>query len=73
MEGVNHVDIVQVGSGSLVCDIDRMLQWQAPYREGLKLGIAGTDATLVLIVELAQAYGHFPRTWAWSRDNNQLA
>ena len=50
MERVNHVDIVQVGCSSLVSDVDRMLQRQVPYREGLKLSITGTNATLVLII-----------------------
>ena len=36
----------------LVGDVDRMLQWKVPNWEGPKLRIAGTDATLVLVVEL---------------------
>ena len=50
MEGVNHVHIVEVGSRSLVGNVDRMLQWQTPYWEGLEFRITCTDAALVLIV-----------------------
>ena len=72
MERVNHVDIVQVGSGSLVGYVDRMLQWQIPYREGLEFGITGTYAALVFVIQLTEAYSHLTRTRSRSRDDNQL-
>ena len=43
----------------LIGQIDRMLQRQIPDGEGLILGVAGLDAPAVLLVELAQAGGHF--------------
>ena len=52
MEGVYHVHVVQVGGGSLIGQVYRMLERQVPHREGLKLGIACADATLVLVIEL---------------------
>ena len=52
MERVNHVHIVEVGSGSLIGDIDGMLQGEVPYGEGLKLRITGTDPAFVLVIEL---------------------
>ena len=52
MERINHIDIVEVGGRSLVGDVHGMLQWKVPHRESLELGIAGTCATLVLVIEL---------------------
>ena len=50
MEGVYHVDIIQVGSGSLIGYVDRMLEGQIPHREGLKLAVSRSHTPLVLIV-----------------------
>ena len=50
MEWVNHIDIIEVGSSCLISDVDRMLEREIPYREGLKLGISGTHSALVFIV-----------------------
>ena len=58
MEGVDHVDVVQVHGGGLVGQVHRVLEGQVPHREGLILGVARPDAPAVLLVELAQARGH---------------
>ena len=50
MEGVYHVDIIQVGSGCLIGYVDRMLEGQIPHREGLKLAVSRSHTPLVLIV-----------------------
>ena len=71
VEGVNHVDIVEVGSGCLVGDVDGVLQRERPYGEGLKFGIAGLDAALVLIVELREADGHLAAARTRSRDDDE--
>ena len=47
MEGVDHIDVVEVGCSSLVGDIDRVLERDAPNGEGLKFGIAGFDTNQV--------------------------
>ena len=71
MVGVDHVYIVEVGRGSLVGDVDRMLQRKIPHRESLKLGIASLDTALVLIVKLAQTHGHLAAAGAGRRHNHQ--
>ena len=58
MERIDHVHIVQVGGSGLVGQIHGMLQRQVPDGEGLIFGIAGVDAPLVLMIELAQAGSH---------------
>ena len=58
MERVDHVDIVQIGGGGLVGQVDGMLEGQIPDGEGLKLGVARLDTALVLMVELGQADRH---------------
>ena len=73
MERVNHVDVIQVGSRCLVSDIYRVLQGQAPYGEGLKLGIAGTCAPAVFVVQLAETYCHLAAARARGRHDDQLA
>lgn len=50
MEWVDHIDIIQVSSSSLICKIDRMLQRNIPDWECLKFGITGSNSTLVFMV-----------------------
>ena len=50
MEGVDHIDIVEIGGSGLVSDVHWVLQRQAPHRERFKLGISGFDASLMLVV-----------------------
>ena len=69
MEMVDHVHIVQVGSCSLVSH--GMLQWNVPDGERLELGVAGLDATAVLVVELRQAHRHLSASWAGCRNHHE--
>ena len=73
VERVDHVHIVKVGCGSLVSDIDGVFQRQVPHGERLELSIAGTDAALVLVVELTEADGHLAAAGTRSRNDDQLA
>ena len=73
VERVNHVDVIQVGGGSLIGNVDGVLQRQVPYGEGLELGISGMYSPLVLIVELRQADSHLAAAWTGSRDDDQLS
>ena len=68
MEGVDHIDIVQVSRRSLVSEVYRMLQREVPDREGLVFRIAGADAALEIMVELGQAGRHL--TAAGTRSSN---
>ena len=54
---VDEVDVLQVGGGRLVGDVDRVVQGQVPDGEGLELGVAGADAAPVVVVELGEAGG----------------
>ena len=73
VEGVDHVDIVEVSGCSLVSEVDRMLEGQVPDGEGLELRVASRDTALVLVVELGQAGCHLARTGAGSGDDNERA
>ena len=73
MEGVDHIHIVEVGSGGLIGQIHRVLQGQVPDGEGLILGVACPDAPLILMIELAQAGGHFTAAGARGRDHHDGA
>ena len=70
MERIQTVDILQIGCRRLIGDIQRMLQRNVPYREGLKLGVAGLDATLVLMVQLAQTGSKLAAAGAGSRHDD---
>ena len=70
MEGVNHVDIAEVGSSGFVSHIDRVLQRQIPHGEGLKLGVARLNAAFVLVIKLAQANGHLAASRTRSRNHH---
>ena len=71
MEGVDHVDVVEVGGGGLVGDVDGVLQRQVPHGEGLELGVACADASLVLVVELREAGGHLAAAGSGSGDDDE--
>ena len=58
MEGIDHIDVVQVSRCRLISQVDGVVEGQVPDREGLELGVAGLDAALVLVIELGQAGGH---------------
>ena len=71
MEGVDHVDVVQVGCSCLVCDVHRMVQGKVPDGEGLEFGVSCLDATFMLVVELREAYRHLAAARPWSRYDYQ--
>ena len=73
MERVDHVHIVQVGGGGLVGQVHRVLEGNVPDGEGLKLGVTGLHAPLVLVVQLGQAGGHLTAAGARGRDDHQRA
>ena len=59
MEGIDHIDIVEVRRRRLVGQVDRMVQRQVPDRECLEFRVPGIHASLVLVVQLTQAGRHF--------------
>ena len=71
MEGVNHIDIVEICGGSFVCQIDRVLQRQIPDGEGLEFCITGGDTPLILVVKLRKAGGHFAAAGTGGGDHHQ--
>ena len=73
MEGVYHVHVVKVSGCRLVGNVYGMLEGEVPYGEGLKLGIACPDATLVLMVELGKAGGHLAAAGAGGGDHHKGA
>ena len=40
VEGIDQVEVADVGRGRLVGDVDRVLEGQVPDGEGLELGVA---------------------------------
>ena len=71
MDRVDDIGIVEVDGGSLVRDVDRMVGRKIPDGERLVFGIAGVDAALVLVVELAQARGEFAGARAGRGDHDE--
>ena len=51
-------------------DVHGMVQRKIPDGERLVFGVAGVDAALVLVVELAQAGGHFAAARAGGCDHH---
>ena len=70
MERIQTVNILQIGCCRLIGDIQRMLQRNIPYREGFKLGVAGLDAALILMIQLTQTGGELAAAGAGSRYND---
>ena len=73
VEGVDHVDVVEVGRGGLVGDVDRVVQGQVPDREGLELGVAGGDPADVVVVHLRQAGRHLAAARPRGGDDDEVA
>jgi hypothetical protein len=71
VERVDHVDIFQIGGRCFISQVDRMLQRKIPDRKCFKFCIAGIDSSLVLVIELGKAGGHFTRTRARRRHDDQ--
>ncbi len=72
MEGVDDVDVVEVGGGGLVGEVDGVLEGEVPDGEGLELGVAGLHAPLVLVVHLRQAGGELAGAGARRGDDHQV-
>ena len=71
MERVNHIQVIQVSGSCFICQIDRMLQRDIPDGEGLKLGVASPDTTLIFMIQLGQTGCHFTAARARCCDNDQ--
>ena len=71
MEGIDHVDIVQIRRGSLVGQIDRVLERQIPDREGLEFRIASPDPPFVFMINLGEAGSHFSAARSRRGDDHQ--
>ena len=73
MEWVDHVDIVEVGCGSFVCYVYRVLEREIPDREGLELGVAGFDAPFVLVQQSFRCLPDLRRTGSADEDQQGRA
>ena len=71
MEGIDQVEVPDVGRGRLVGDVDRMLERDVPDGEGLELGVARGQAPAVLVVELGQACGQLAAPRPRSGDDDE--
>ena len=54
MEGIDHVHIVQIHGGGLISQIYGVLEGEIPHGEGLKLGIPRMNASLLVMIKLAE-------------------
>ena len=73
MEGVNHIDVIEVGGCGLIRQIDRVLERQIPNGKGFKFCVACTYAALIFMIELGEADRHFARPGTRSGNDNERA
>ena len=73
VERINHIDIVEVGGGGLIRQVDRVLEGEVPNGKGLKFGISGLDPALIFVEELRKTGGHFATAGAGGRNYHQRA
>ena len=52
MEGIDLVDVIEIGRGGFVGEIDRVIQREIPHRERLEFCITGPDSAPMLVIEL---------------------
>ena len=55
MEGVDHVDVLQVYRCRFIGNVDRMLERNVPDRESLELRVSGFASTDILVIQLGKA------------------
>ena len=70
---VDHVGIIEIHRGGLICQVHGVFQREVPDGERLKLGIARIHATLVLVEHLGKARGQLARSRPRCGDNHQVA
>ena len=68
---VDHIDVVQIRGSCLIGQVDRVIERQVPYREGLELGVAGLHAAAVLVIELGEAGRHLAASGTRRRHNDE--
>ena len=73
VEGINHVDVIEVGGGRLVGNVHRVIERNIPDREGLPLRVPRLDPALVVVVQLRQAGRHLAGARAGSRHDHEVA
>ena len=73
MEGVNHIDVVEVGGCRLVRHVYRVFKREVPNGEGLKLCISRFNAVLLLVIKLGKAGRHFSATGSRSGNDNKFS
>ena len=71
MERVDHVDVIQICSGSFIGKVYRMFQRKIPDRESLEFRISGFYATFVFMIELGKAGCHLSASRSRGCDHNQ--
>ena len=52
VEGIDHVDVAQIGGGGLVGHVHRVAQGHVPDWKGLELGVTGAHPPPVFVVDL---------------------
>ena len=73
MEGIDHIDVVEIRRRRFISHIDRVAQGQVPDREGLELGVTCFHAPAVLVIELGEAGGHLAAAGTRRRHNDEGA
>jgi hypothetical protein len=52
VEGIDHVEVTDVGGCGLISEIDRMLQREIPNGESLEFGITGMHPMSIFMINL---------------------
>jgi len=71
VEGVNDVEVPDIGRGGLVGHVDGVPEREVPDREGLELGVARADVPPVVVVELGEAGGELAAARSRSRHDDK--
>jgi len=73
VEGIDEIEVADIGRGRLVGDVDRVFQRDVPDREGLEFGVSAPYAAPVFMVYLGQAGGHLAAAGARAGHDHQGA
>ena len=73
MEGVYHIDVVEIGSGRLVSQIDGVFERNVPDGERLEFSVSRLDSAKIFVIELRETGGEFPASGTGGCDDNELS
>ena len=66
VEGIDHIDILQIDCGCFIGNVQWMFQRNVPYWKSFELGVASCMSFLAFMIQLVQTSSEFAASWSRS-------